>query len=664
MIVEFLGQGLYEDESETIGNYICSSFKEELFAEITVFVAFLRKSGISILRPYIEKALEQGKKITFYVGIDERVTSKDALELLNEIGVETYIYFSDKYIYHPKVFIFQGIKNRIIIGSTNITKAGLLYNVETSILLDFTENDKSGLKVLSQLKEYYKPLLEFTDSNLDLSTQEKIEELLEKGLISKEEFDSNENSNFKKIHDNFKKGKKQINEVDFGNIEIKKNQPYRTYDTILKITDEYLEKWDTMFERMKLFYQENDHCTVTNGYKDRTLYGWYRKQKALYNNNLMPKEHIEKLKTINFYFGDSHTLTWDRKWLESYNKLLAIYHETGNANLKRIKDKDHPWYSLSNWIAWERGKYHKTPRTIKDWQIEKLEDIGFKWVIGNVVNQEKKVDDWLVRVAQLEDYKKKFGDCNVSQTNRNKEYKSLGKWLNDQRNAYKKQRLDKEKIELLESLGIIWNMDVHNFELKIKQLLEYKEEFGDFNVPVAYKKDPSFGNYIYKLKTNGIKEKWKIERLHKIGFHSIGIMPQREKKGHITLYWYKMLDELKSINTLNTEEINSINPKLAKWFENQKKAFRHKKLKDEQIEELVKLGVELETESKTSKKWNDFIELIELFIKEYGHSEVTEEFDKELFLWIKQQKEYISAKKLRKEKIRKLKDLGIIKNEL
>jgi hypothetical protein len=141
-------------------------------------------------------------------------------------------------------------------------------------------------------------------------------------------------------------------------------------------------------------------------------------------------------------------------------------------------------------------------------------------------------------------------------------------------------------------------------------------------------------------------------------------MPQREKKGHITLYWYKMLDELKSINTLNTEEINSINPKLAKWFENQKKAFRHKKLKDEQIEELVKLGVELETESKTSKKWNDFIELIELFIKEYGHSEVTEEFDKELFLWIKQQKEYISAKKLRKEKIRKLKDLGIIKNEL
>ena len=38
-------------------------------------------------------------------------------------------------------------KNRIITGSSNLTKSGLFYNVESSILLDFTNSDKSGLKV-------------------------------------------------------------------------------------------------------------------------------------------------------------------------------------------------------------------------------------------------------------------------------------------------------------------------------------------------------------------------------------------------------------------------------------------------------------------------------------------------------------------------------------
>ncbi|MBS2099515.1 Helicase associated domain protein [Carboxylicivirga linearis] len=663
MIVEFIGQGIQQDENDTAGNYICSSFKEDLFTEITVFVAFVRRTGLNSLKPFIKKAISENRAVRFFVGIDEKVTSKEALELLLELGVETYIYSSPNYIYHPKVYLFEGVRNRIITGSTNLTQAGFFYNVESSILLDFTENDKSGLKVLNQLKEYFSPLLDFSDPNIEPVTQEKIDELVSKGLLSIEKFDSTEGDYKTNIFDRPKRKLKSIDETELGNIEITENRPTKTYSSILKITDEYLDKWDFMYEKMKSFYHENNHCTVPRDYKDRTLYGWYLKQKRLYDNDLIPDEHYEKLNEIEFYFGDNHDILWDRKWMESYNQLYEIYKETGEANLKRYTDNTHPLFKLSNWVALERGKYHKEPKKIKDWQIERLEAIGFKWVMQRVGNSEQLVDDWLDRVALLEEYKKEHGHCNVSQTDKNPKYKGLGKWLNDQRFAYKKDRLQPDRLELLESMGVVWDMDVYNFDIRINQLIAYKEEFGNFDVSSSYPKDPSFGNYVYRLKTKGVKEDWKIKKLHDIGFYDIGILEKREKKGHVTKYWWDMLSELKKLENPNIPREFAPNPKLGIWLDNQKKAYRHNKLKDEQIAELEKLKIELPEYSLKRKRWNDYIELIEMYIEEYGDSNITADFDPDLHKWINQQKINALGNKLKAEKRQKLVDLKIIKNE-
>src|SRR5690242_20837294 len=108
MIAEFIGQGIHEDDNETCGNYICSSFKSEVFTDITVFVAFIRRPGILELKPFIEKAIAEKRKVTFYVGRNDFITSKEALELLLELKVETYIYFTESIIYHPKVYLFEG----------------------------------------------------------------------------------------------------------------------------------------------------------------------------------------------------------------------------------------------------------------------------------------------------------------------------------------------------------------------------------------------------------------------------------------------------------------------------------------------------------------------------------------------------------------------------
>lgn len=304
MITEFIGQGLNENPNQSTGNYIRTTLKDIQFTEITFFTAFLRKSGLDEIK---KELIKENRKITFFVGIDEQITSKESLEELLNLDIEAYIYNSKNFIFHPKFYLFEGdIKSRIIIGSSNLTKAGLFYNVESSILMDFTNEDKSGQKVLRQLKSYFSPLFQFSSDNVDKVTQEHIDFLFEKGLISSEDFTSKGNE-FQSTHDKSKNSKlPDIPELE--DIEISENSKPKNYNYELKITDEYLEKWNTMFERMKHFKEKYQKTTVPVSYEDRTLYGWYRKQKDIYNHTTlkMPQEHFDKLNSIEFHFGDGH----------------------------------------------------------------------------------------------------------------------------------------------------------------------------------------------------------------------------------------------------------------------------------------------------------------------------------------------------------------------
>lgn len=376
MIVEFLGQGLYDEENETSGNHICSALNNEFFNEITFFVAFLRKTGLSQILKFLKKAKSEKKNITFFVGINGKVTSKQALEKLLELDIPCYIYYTENYIYHPKVYLFEGNdKNRIIIGSSNFTNNGLFNNVEASVLLDFTNQDKSGMKVLKQLKNYFNPFLEYTEPNLNNVTQEYIDELYAKGLLSNEDFEGESvNENLNKTHDKSKKTRKPSSE-ELGNIDIKENRTLIDYKKQeLKITDEYLQKWDYLFEKMKDYKEKFNTVTVAKEYGDRTLYGWYQKQKLLYNHPEieMPKEHIEKLLEIGFYFGDGHILrqeTIKKSWLEILKEAIEE-DEDIKANHRYIY-KEH---KLGTWLVGIATANRKGKKLDVKNQIE---EIGF-----------------------------------------------------------------------------------------------------------------------------------------------------------------------------------------------------------------------------------------------------------------------------------------------
>lgn len=380
MIVEYIGQGLYDEESYTCGNHICSALNSDFFSDMNFFVAFLRRTGLFEIIKFLKKAKDEGKNLTFYVGIDQKVTSRQALEKLLELNIPTYVYNSSSYIYHPKVYLFEGKdKNRVIIGSSNFTNNGLFNNVEASVLLDFTSLDKSGMKFLKQVKDYFSPLLEFDDPNITEVTQEYIQELSDKGLLSNEDFDSETGTyNTKENFDNPKKKNKDRNTGELGTIEISENENHGIKNKQkLKITEDYLAKWPMMFEKLKAYKEKFNSTVVSKNYEDRTLQGWYQKQKLIHNSPdiEMPQEHYEKLLELDIdFFKDGH-IKLQENTIERWLEILEEAIKTGE-NIKANHRYIFGEHRLGTWLVGIASANKKGRRLdVRD----KIEKLGFDY---------------------------------------------------------------------------------------------------------------------------------------------------------------------------------------------------------------------------------------------------------------------------------------------
>jgi len=183
MQVTFLGHGL--DSKESVGSVLIESFLDTDFNRFSCFVAFASVSGINGIIETIQKSKDHIKHFNVFIGIDHKGTSKEALETLLSLDIGASIYYTFSPVtFHPKIYSFEGDKKcRIILGSSNLTKAGLFQNIEASFIIDYVKPDKEGEKLLAQLYDYFKSFFDGKDENLHGLTKELIEELVESDII-------------------------------------------------------------------------------------------------------------------------------------------------------------------------------------------------------------------------------------------------------------------------------------------------------------------------------------------------------------------------------------------------------------------------------------------------------------------------------------------------
>lgn len=168
MKIRIISQGITTDTENSVGTTLIKYLNSSDYQCFTFISAFASEAGIYGLSEYIEKAKATYNGLNIIVGVDQKGTSKEALEALVALNINVLIFYQSGFsIFHPKIYLFEGQRySQLIIGSSNLTSQGLFVNVEASIHLEIDHQVIEDQQVIIELKASFPGLFDFMDPNL------------------------------------------------------------------------------------------------------------------------------------------------------------------------------------------------------------------------------------------------------------------------------------------------------------------------------------------------------------------------------------------------------------------------------------------------------------------------------------------------------------------
>jgi hypothetical protein len=169
--------------------------------------------------------------------------------------------------------------------------------------------------------------------------------------------------------------------------------------------------------------------------RETVLGQWVSNQKARYRLGKLAEDRIQRLNEICFQ--------WEPKIaaVESkFTELQAYRKKFGHCNV--------PYRTvLGTWVSEQRKRYGQGKLSVD--RIRRFNALGLQWDVKDRA--------WDSKLAELQAYKTKFNDFNVS---RNwKENKALANWIRNQRTAHRSNKLSSDRIQRLEEIGFQLDKD-------------------------------------------------------------------------------------------------------------------------------------------------------------------------------------------------------------
>ena len=263
-------------------------------------------------------------------------------------------------------------------------------------------------------------------------------------------------------------------------------------DSIGMIWDPHAIAWEEGYSYAKMYFDEFHNLLVSQKcvYRGFKLGRWINKQRVNKMRNRNTSDRISKLEAIG--------MVWDSKvaaWEEGFRQAQEYFYENGNL-LVHKGYKTRGGYSLGAWIATQRLLKKQEKLFDVQSRIDRLDTIGMVWNVKDAI--------WQHKYNIAKSYFEEHNNLLVPQECEYKNFK-LGEWISSLRCS---KTLSKEKIEQLNSIGMVWNMDDYSWEKHYSILCEYYNEFHTINVPrnTVYK-DVSIGTWIKNIKYAKRKEK-------------------------------------------------------------------------------------------------------------------------------------------------------------
>ena len=233
--------------------------------------------------------------------------------------------------------------------------------------------------------------------------------------------------------------------------------------------------------------------------------------------------------------------------------------------------------------------------------------VGLREVkLGKQQNKQNKLNEqWNTRFKELLEYRSEHGDSNVP-----KGRGKLGTWVNNQRKVYLAGSLPQDRVDRLNSIGFKWVLVPRHlivpWETRFNELVEYKAEHGNSNVPHSHGRLGSWATKQRRLyKANKLLQD-RIDRLNSIGFK------WSLRKMSTKVPWETRFNDLVEYKAKNGDcGIPQRRGVLGNWVHAQRNAYKKGKLAQDRIDRLSGIGFDwtppigLTRKSRKSRAPND-----------------------------------------------------------
>ncbi|KAI2509156.1 hypothetical protein MHU86_5275 [Fragilaria crotonensis] len=214
----------------------------------------------------------------------------------------------------------------------------------------------------------------------------------------------------------------------------------------------------------------------------------------------------------------------DTKWLASYEEILRYKDEHGDCIVPRGFP---PNPRLASWVAEQRKQYkllHDNKNSsITPRRIELLNKIGFAWNAQEAA--------WERHITDLKAFRAENGDCLVPLNH--PKFPKLGLWVKEQRRHYtlmkqaKPSHMTDARVRALDAVGFCWDTHEAVWGERLRELCEYKAQFGDCIVPTNFAPNPKLGTWVHHQRRQYKRHKegrschiteWRVRALEEVGF--------------------------------------------------------------------------------------------------------------------------------------------------
>ena len=167
----------------------------------------------------------------------------------------------------------------------------------------------------------------------------------------------------------------------------------------------------------------------------------------------------------------------DEKWKIGLSHLNEYYGSHGHCNVPhRYISPD--GYHLGTWVMYQRIAF-KHSKLCRE-RYELLSNLNFRFNVNNRNTM------WLNGYNHLIDYFNNCGNVNVPQSYISPDGYRLGQWVFQQRQVFKRNRLDHERYELLKKIKFSFDTNRLKWENGYNHLIDYCRIHKSVKVPAKY----------------------------------------------------------------------------------------------------------------------------------------------------------------------------------